>query len=204
MRPRKRLGRGASGGARNAGSSSRVFLGEGELENVKIPKRGLVAIGAVALLALTALAVALQPEADPTARDDGATIVFVCQNGVAMSVWSALTFDRLAAERGLRVRAVSRAALPTFTRVPLRMKLALALDGYRVANHQPRVISANDVRDAERVILIDTKLPPSAQLPGAAIESWAGFPPMREKYFESRAALRARVEGLVERIASSR
>ena len=115
-----------------------------------------------------------------------------------------MTFDRLAAERGLPVRAISRAAAPTFTSVPLRMKLALWLDGYRVGGYQPRVISAADVRGAERVILIDTELPPSALAPDAPIETWAGFPPMREKYFASRAALRARVEALVARLAASR
>jgi hypothetical protein len=132
-----------------------------------------------------------------------ASIVFVCQNGVAMSVWSALTFNRLAAERGLQVRAISRSAAPTFTHVPLRMKLALALDGYRVGDYMPEVISAGDVHGASRVILISTELPQSASGAGAAIEEWDGFPPMREQYFESRAALLTRVEELVARLTTS-
>jgi hypothetical protein len=129
--------------------------------------------------------------------------VFVCRNGVAMSLWSALTFDRLAAQHGLPLRAASRAALPTYTEVPLRMRLALALDGFRSGGYRPQVISAADVQGAERVILIDTELPSSASAPGVTIESWSGFPPMRERYFASRAALETRVEDLVARLAAS-
>jgi hypothetical protein len=171
-----------------------------------ILERRVIPIAGVGLLALAGLAAALHRDSDGARELAGehASIVFVCQNGVAMSVWSALTFDRLAAERGLPVRAVSRAAAPTFTRVPLRMKLALWLDGYHVGGYQPRVISAADVRGAERVILIDTELPLSAFTPDAAIETWAGFPPMREQYFASRAALQTRVEALVARLAAAR
>lgn len=167
--------------------------------------RFVVPLAAVALLVLAGLT--WLPEAPSTEAStldrEKASIVFVCQNGVAMSVWSALTFDRLAAEHGLPLRAISRASMSTFTEVPLRMKLALALDGLRAGGYRPHVISADDVRRAERVILIDTELPPSASAPGAAIETWSGFPPMREQYFASRAALRTRVEALVARLAAS-
>jgi len=128
--------------------------------------------------------------------------VFVCQNGVAMSIWSALTFERLAAARGLPYRAMSRASAATFTDVPLRMRFALALEGYGVGAYRPHVVSAADVRTAARVILIDTELPATASSESAAVEHWSGFPPMRERYFESRAALRARVEALVAGLAS--
>jgi hypothetical protein len=121
-----------------------------------------------------------------------------------MSVWSALTFDQLAAERGLRIRAVSRAAMPAFTSVPLRMRLALWFEGLRVGDYRPRVVEAADVRGAARVIAIDTELPRAAVAPGTVVETWDGFPPMREQYFASRAALRWRVQALVERLAASR
>ncbi len=135
-------------------------------------------------------------------REDAA-IVFVCKNGVSMSVWSALYFDRLAAERGLSLRAGAGATEPNFTDVPLKMELALAFDGYAIGSYRPRVIGTADVRRAKRVIVIDTELPSSASGGGATIEHWGGFPPMREKYFPSRAALRARVEDLVERLTAN-
>ena len=160
----------------------------------------VVPVVILALMALGALIAALNP--DSYLDRVPSPIVFVCDNGVAMSVWSALTFNKLAAERGLPLRASSRAALPTFSEVPPRMRLALRLDGYGVGNYRPEVISAADVRQAERVILIDTQLPPAASAPGTAIERWSGFPPMREQYFPSRAALRTKVEDLVARLAS--
>ena len=66
----------------------------------------------VRLLAIAAIAVVLAQGCRPASsldRENG-SVVFVCRNGVAMSVWSALMFERLAAERGLRIRAASRAA----------------------------------------------------------------------------------------------
>lgn len=171
---------------------------------MRIPRRLVVSMAAIVLVSLAALASALRPSSEPAGGlDEDASIVFVCRNGVAMSVWSALTFNRLAAERGLPVRAGSRAALSAYTEIPWRMRLALVLDGFRIAGYRPRVISTEDVQRAERVVLIDTALPETASSRGAAIESWGGFPPMREEYFASRAALRARVEELVERIAAS-
>jgi len=167
--------------------------------------RFVLTVAAIALLALAGLAwLPHGPSSEARALDrEPASIVFVCRNGVAMSVWSALTFDRLAAEHGLPVRAISRASMSTYTEIPLRMRLALALDGLRAGILRPQVISAADVRGAERVILIDTDLPSSASAPGASIERWDGFPPMREEYFASRAALRSRVEELVARLAAS-
>jgi hypothetical protein len=130
-----------------------------------------------------------------------APVVFVCRNGVAMSVWAAAYFNRLAAARDLRERAIARASVPSFTEVPFRMAFALAVDGFRLDGYHPEVISADDVRRAEHVVVIDTDLPRDLRPSDAATEDWYGFPPMREKYFASRKALKARVEDLVERLA---
>jgi len=64
------------------------------------------------------------------------------------------------------------------------------------------VISSADVRQAKRVILIDSELPPSVSPSGATVERRGRFRPMREQYFPSRAALRAKVEDLVARLAA--
>ena len=131
-----------------------------------------------------------------------APVVFVCRNGVAMSVWSAAYFNRLAAAHGLRERAIARAAVPSFSAVPLNMTFALAIDGFRLDGYRPQVISADDVRAAEFVVAIDTELPLEVPARVSHTEVWQGFPPMREEYFPSRRALKARVEALVERLAS--
>jgi len=164
----------------------------------------MIRSGMVALTTLTllALAGAAGPNEPAVTRTEPESILFVCRNGVAMSIWSARTLERLAAERGIAIRAISRAATPSFTRVPLRMRLALWLDGLRVGEYRPQVVNAVDLQHAHRVILIDTRLPADVSRPGVAIETWAGFPPMREQYFASRAALRQHVEALVNDLAA--
>ena len=160
-----------------------------------------VAISGVVLLAAAIVfAVGTEPISEVRAP---APVVFVCRNGVAMSVWSAAYFNRLAAGRGLRERAIARASIPSFTAVPFRMAFALAIDGFRLDGYRPRVISAEDVRGAELVVAIDTELPQEVRASDPVTEVWQGFPPMREQYFPSRAALEARVEALVERLAGA-
>ena len=150
---------------------------------------GLLLVGGFARIA--------QPVVDSRATAD---VVFVCRNGVAMSVWSAAYFNRLAAAHGLRERAVARAAIPSFTDVPLRMRFALALDGFRLDGYRPHVVSDNDARDADLVVAIDTELPSELSSSSPTTESWQGFPPMREQYFPSRKVLKAKVEALVQRL----
>jgi hypothetical protein len=154
-----------------------------------------------ALLAIAgAFVVTAEPIGDGRAT---APVVFVCRNGVAMSVWSAAYFNRLAAQHGLRERAVARAAIPSFRDVPANMELALALDGFVLNGYRPAVMSVADARDAELVIAIDTPLPAGSDEDAARTERWEGFPPMREQYFPSRKALKARVESLVDRLAAA-
>jgi hypothetical protein len=166
-------------------------------------------VGASVGIALTGLAAAvalLTPNAIGVSRLDrkDASVVFVCQNGVAMSVWSALRFNELAEQRGLAARASARAAARTFSTVPVRMKLALAYDGYAIGGYLPKVVSTEDLRRTEHLVLIDTELPRSASVDSTEIERWGGFPPMRESYIASRAELGKRVDELVARLAAER
>lgn len=170
------------------------------------PSRSTLIFAGLALVGLPALA-AMAPHsakvASTLSRQD-APIVFVCRNGVAMSVWSALVFDRLAEERGLDLRSASRGSAPEFPEMPLSMRLALALDGFRVGRYEPELLTAADVDSARYVVLIDTELPASLRADDGRLIRWGGFPPMREKYFESRAALEPLVEKLVEELAVQR
>ncbi len=163
-------------------------------------RRTRVLAGAGMLLLAGAVAFAVRAE-PITAAQAPAPIVFVCRNGVAMSVWAAAYFNRLATERHLRQRAIARASIPSFTEVPFRMVFALAVDGFRLNGFRPQVVAAADTRYAELVVNIDTELPADAR--GAPVEVWNGFPPMREQYFPSRRALKAKVEALIDRLAAS-
>jgi protein-tyrosine-phosphatase len=160
----------------------------------------------LALLVAGSVGFAMRSQPVEDARGP-AEVVFVCKNGVSMSVWAAAYFNQLASARGLRERAVARATIPSYTAVPFRMVFALAVDGFRLDGFRPRVVSPVDVHEATHVVIVrgtdDTVLPPDAQAEVRETEVWEGFPPMREDYFPSRQALRARVEDLVERVASS-
>jgi hypothetical protein len=161
----------------------------------------LAAVGV--LLVGGAVAFAVKAERIAEVREP-APVVFVCRNGVAMSVWSAAYFNRLAAARNLRQRAIARASIPSFTEVPFRMAFALALDGFRLDGYRPQMISAADTRAAELVVNIeDVELPADAGVQSSRSEAWKGFPPMREQYFPSRRELKARVEALVDRLAAA-
>src|SRR5258708_5923436 len=104
-----------------------------------------------------------------------ASVVFVCRNGVSMSVWAAAYFNRLAAKRGLPERAAARASLPTYTAVPFRMRFALVVDGFRLDGYRPHVIDAEDARNAALVVSIDDAvLPPEARTNVARGETWQG------------------------------
>jgi hypothetical protein len=158
----------------------------------------------VATAVLLAAVVAFVMRADPiTETRSPAQVVFVCKNGVSMSVWSAAYFNRLAATRNLRERAIARALIPSYTAVPFNMTVALAIDGFRLAGYRPRVISSDEARSAELVVAIETELPANLRSRDSAREFWHGFPPMREKYFASREVLKARVEALVARLAEA-
>jgi hypothetical protein len=165
------------------------------------PRRAFPAFLALGFLA-AGTAVLPAPAPSTTTPDEHA-VGFVCLNGVAMSVWAAAYFNQLAEARGLRERAFARASIPSYEAVPMRMRLALALDGLRAGSYTPSLIDRADTRAAGRIVLIDTQLPEGIAGDTARIESWDGFPPMRERYWRARAALKQRVEALVDELAAS-
>ncbi len=163
---------------------------------------GVLLLASVSALGARTEAVRIERTAPSAPGEAARPVVFVCLNGVAMSVWSAAYFNRLAEARGLPERAIARASIPSYTAVPFSMRFGLALDGFRVADFHPHVMDEEDARSAALVVAIDTELPEQARSTHSAVERWNGFPPMRERYFPSRAALKQRVERLVDRLAA--
>ena len=62
-------------------------------------------------------------------------------------------------------------------------------------------LASFDARDAALLVAIDTELPEDVAAVSGSVVAWGGFPPMRERYVPSRAALKTRIEALVERLA---
>jgi arsenate reductase (thioredoxin) len=100
------------------------------------------------------------------AQDGGTTappakpqvILFVCEHGSAKSVIAAAHFNRLASEKGLPYRAVTRGVNPD-QEIPANILRGLASDGLDVSTWKPKKVGDADVDNANRVIAIACSLP---------------------------------------------
>src|SRR5262249_181485 len=125
---------------------------------------------------------------------------FVCEHGNVKSLIAREWFNRLAAERGLPVRAVSRGLSPEAS-VPPAIAERLRRDGFDVSGFEPRALGPGDVVHAARLVLIGAEPPRWASSPDVAVLRWDGIPPASERYEASRDALRERIAALVDSLA---
>lgn len=134
-------------------------------------------------------------------REDAAPplVVFVCEHGSAKSLVAASFFERLAQERGIAVRVVSRGTAPDAV-VPAPVVAALREDGFDVASFEPRAVSDGELRAAARVVAFGVDLDD----PGAGtedhLERWDDVPPVSAGYPEARNAILLRLEALLRRL----
>jgi protein-tyrosine-phosphatase len=118
-----------------------------------------------------------QPAAVPT-------VVFVCEHGAAKSLIASAYFNKLAAERGLPVRAAFRAVSPQDD-LSVRAVAGLKADGLTIPEQKPTAIGAADVERATHIFAIGCQLPAAAAKSGKA-SSWddvpddKGYPAMRD------------------------
>ena len=127
------------------------------------------------------------------------TIVFVCEHGAAKSVVAAAHFNRLAAERGLPFRAVSRGTAPDAA-VPALIANGLATEHLAApAGFAPTLVGANDVVAALRIVTFDV-MPPAAADASRVIR-WDRMPAFSDGYAAASAAIAAKVDALVRELA---
>jgi arsenate reductase (thioredoxin) len=130
----------------------------------------------------------------------GPTVVFVCEHGVAKSVIAASHFNKLATERGLAVRAVSR-GIDLEPVVPDRVRDGLRSEGVPLpSGFIPTRVRASDMRAAARVVTFDLQLPGDATTADAV--NWVGVPAVSDGYAAASADIRARVEALIAELAA--
>lgn len=125
------------------------------------------------------------------------SVVFVCAHGNVKSLIASRWFDRLAAERGLAVRAIARGLTPE-NPVPPAIAERLHADGFDVAGYEARALTPDDVDRAALVVLIGVDAPPWLEPGRAKLEAWDGVPPASERYDASRDAMRVRLERILE------
>ena len=151
----------------------------------------------LSLIALT-LATAVTTAGQTDNRAGQERIVFVCEHGAAKSVIAAAYFNKLAAERGLRERAIYRGASPQAELSVATLK-GLRDDGLTVPTSKPGPITSDDVTSATRIFAIGCTLPTHAASSGKA-ESWADVPEVSDGYAASRDVIKRHVERLIDQL----
>ena len=128
-----------------------------------------------------------------------AVVVFVCEHGSAKSLVAASLFQRMAKERGVDVRAISRGTTPDGAVPPVVVE-ALRADGFDVAAFRPQALTAADVARSARVVAIGVDLGPLAAKAGPRAVRWDGVPPVSTHYPDARRDLVARIDRLLEEL----
>ena len=135
-------------------------------------------------------------------RAEGREVVFVCEHGAAKSVLAMTYFNKLAAERGLDLRAIARGADPQDQ--PSATTLAgLTHDGLPASAAAPRPVTAAELRGSARVIAFDCGLPAMKAL-RAMDACWDDVPTVGSDYAGARAVVRAHVAALLDELATPR
>ena len=129
-----------------------------------------------------------------------ASVVFVCEHGNVKSLIAMQWFNRLAAERRLSVRAISRGITPE-NPVPPPIRARLKDDGFDVLAFEARALTPGDVKGAPRLVMIGAEAPAWARDSGVTVDVWSDIPPASEDYRASRDAMRERIEALLSTLA---
>jgi len=130
--------------------------------------------------------------------EDNKTIVFVCQHGVVNSQMAAAYFNKVAKERGLPFKAVSR-GIDMYWTIPVRIQDGLALDGLEPAN-VPNALTAFEAFHASRVLAFDPI--PAERRGDADVTYWSGVPLGIQDYEAARNEIVQRVDTLIGALAS--
>jgi len=130
------------------------------------------------------------------------TVVFICEHGSSKSLVATALFNRIAEQRNLPVRAISRAVGPETvdSRVPPKLVRSMAADGFQVKGFQPQAVTASEIANASQVIVIgyDGELKNQAN---ARVERWNDIPPASLEYDSATKALASHIEVLLRGLA---
>jgi arsenate reductase len=122
-------------------------------------------------------------------------VVFVCEHGAAKSLIATTYFNKIAAERGLRARAVYR-GVSAQADLSVNALQGLRDDGLTPPDEKPSSITQGDVDGANVIFAIGCTLPKNATASGKA-DSWDDVPDDKG-YAAMREALKRHVERLVD------
>ncbi len=123
------------------------------------------------------------------------TVVFVCEHGAAKSLIATAYFNKIAAEKGLRARALYRGVNPQADLSVSALK-GLRDDGLTTPDQKPSPISQTDVNAATVIFAIGCTLPANATASGKA-DTWDDVPEDKG-YGATRDAIKRHVEQLID------
>jgi hypothetical protein len=121
-------------------------------------------------------------------------VLFICEHGAAKSVLAAAQFNRMAAERGLPIRAIARGAYPQPTPSEATAD-GLRADGLPPPTGSPAPVTLGDVRDAKNVIVFDCDRPAMQALRSLGT-CWDDVPEIGDGYAPARDRIRTRLSSL--------
>ncbi len=153
----------------------------------------------LAALTLASLAGCVAPPKSAPASQ----VLFVCEHGNVKSLMAASYFNRLAAQRGLAYRGVSRGSAPDSDTVPPKIVAGLGGEGFDVSGFHPAAVSAADVSASKQVVSIGVALTPEVTA-GAPVEQWNDVPAASVDYAAASASLQEHVRKLVDHLATAR
>ncbi len=130
-------------------------------------------------------------------RNQERLVLFVCEHGSAKSVVAAAHFNRLARERRVGLRAVSRGTNPDDEIAPFA---ARGLEADNLAfGETPQRLLERDVEGAARIVAFCEL--PAVYGVSVPVEVWDDVPPVSEDYERARDAIVERVGGLLDQLA---
>ena len=144
-----------------------------------------------ALLVVPACA---QSPSQPTSASP--QVLFVCEHGAAKSVIAVAHFNKLAQERGLPHRAITRGTNPDTNFAP-KVVAGLQAEGLSAGPGKPQLVSDKDVLSAAKVVTLGCTIPQKA-----SVTDWADLPSPSENYAAASSEIRQRVETLVNELAA--
>jgi len=124
------------------------------------------------------------------------TILFLCPHGAAKSILAAAYCQRLAAERGLEVRAVAAGIEPDPDVAPAVAR-ALLEEGIDVRGHRPRRVAPEELTGAWRMVSLGCELGDLAP-PGLVVDRWDDVPSPSAQLEAARGLIAARLPRLLD------
>jgi arsenate reductase len=153
-------------------------------------------------LAFSSLTVPMTAHAQRTTRAvsaDTQRVVFVCEHGSVKSMIAANLFNRMAVERGVAARAVSRGTAPDRT-VPELVRSGLRRDGIDIGNVSPVGLGIADARETDLFVAFDVDVPSDVSK-RAEVRRWDSTPSVMQNFAAGRDAIAANVTRLVDELA---